>query len=140
MMGRPSGEKVRNGGTWTESKFNTFIRNQLRSATRKWGPIQTAKKKANVARGVYECAGCKEHIPPTIRKGRKRVQNIFVDHISPIVDPEVGFQGFDIYIDRMFCEDENLQVLCGECHDKKSLQERQTAVERRKKEKEQLNG
>lgn len=134
-MGRPSGPKTRCGGMWTEAKFNSFIRNQLRGATRKWQPIQQAKKDAQVSRGVYKCAGCGENVPVTVKNGRKRVQNIFVDHIDPIVDPDVGFVSFDVFIDRMFCEKDNLQVLCGECHDKKSLEERKRAAERRQKEK-----
>ena len=131
MKGRPSGPKTRNNGQWTESKFNTFIRNVLRQATRKWGPIQSAKKKANVSRGTYLCNGCQQEVPYTVKEGRKRVQNVFVDHIEPIVDPTKGFEGFDIYIDRMFCEEDNLQVLCGKCHDEKSLKERKQAKERR---------
>lgn len=134
--GRPSGPKTRCSGQWTEAKFNSFIRNQLRSATRKWAPINDVKKEANVERGVYLCAGCKELVPPTTKQGRKRVQNIFVDHIDPIVDPTVGFEGFDVYIERMFCEKGNLQLLCGECHDKKSMEERRIAAETRKTRKE----
>lgn len=133
-MGRPSGPKTRCGGKWTEAKFNTFIRNQLRGATRKWEPIQNVKKRANVERGVYLCAGCGENVPLTLKEGRKRVQNVFVDHIKPIVDPEVGFTSFDDFIDRMFCEEDNLQVLCGKCHDEKSLDERKRHAERRHKE------
>ncbi len=131
-MPRPSGPKTRCGGKWTESKFNSFIRNQLRSATRKWEPIQNVKKKANLSRGVYICNGCKQQVPPTIRRGAKRVTNIFVDHIQPIVDPEVGFTTFDDFINRMFCEEDNLQLLCGDCHDVKTTEERRIAAERRK--------
>jgi hypothetical protein len=57
--------------------------------------------------------------------GRKKLTNIFVDHINPIVDPIEGFITWDEYIDRMFCEKDNLQLLCGECHDKKTLAERE---------------
>ncbi|MAQ19387.1 MAG: HNH endonuclease [Sandaracinus sp.] len=134
-MARPSGPKTRNSGQWSESKFNSFIRNQLRGATRKWGPISQVKKEANISRGNYKCAGCGEIVPPTIKVGRKRMNNVFVDHIEPIVDPKVGFTSFDDYIDRMFCEKDNLQLLCGPCHDVKSMQERQTAKERRQGEK-----
>lgn len=133
-MARPSGPKTRCGGRWTEAKFNTFVRNALRSASRKWAPIQDVKTKARVSRGLYECNECNKHVPPTIKQGRKRVQNVFVDHISPIVDPNIGFEGFDTFIERLFCEEDNLQLLCGECHDKKSLQERKQAAERRKNE------
>lgn len=135
-MGRPSGPKTRCGGRWTESKFNTFVRNALRSASRKWAPINDVKRKANVSRGVYECAECKQHVPFTVKEGRKRVKNIFVDHIEPIVDPEKGFEGFDMFVERLFCEEDNLQVLCGACHDEKSMSERAQAAERRKREKE----
>lgn len=131
-MARPSGPKTRCSGQWTEAKFNSFIRNQLRGATRKWAPINEVKKEANVERGQYKCAGCGEIVPPTIKQGRKRVNNIFVDHIEPIVDPKVGFTGFDDYIDRMFCEKDNLQLLCGPCHDEKSMEERRIAAEYRK--------
>lgn len=135
-MARPSGPKVRNGGQWTQARFNSFVTSQLRQGTRKWAPINEVKKKARVSRGLYECAGCGEHVPPTIRDGPKRVQNIFVDHINPIVDPALGFTSWDDYIERIYCEEENLQVLCKTCHDKKSNEEREIAKERRRKEKE----
>ena len=131
-MGRPSGPKTRCGGRWTESRFNTFVRNILRSASRKWAPIQDVKKKANVARGQYLCAGCKQVVPVTVKQGRKRVQNVFVDHIDPIVDPNVGFVSFDVFTDRLFCEEDNLQVLCGPCHDSKTAEETKVATLRRK--------
>lgn len=134
-MARPSGPKTRCGGEWTESKFNTFIRNQLRGATRKWAPISNCKKAANVSRGLYMCAECEQVVPLTVKVGTKRIKNIFVDHIDPIVDPKVGFQGFDVYIERMFCEADNLQLLCGQCHDEKSLKERAEAKIRRDNEK-----
>ena len=131
-MARPAGPKTRNSGNWTESKFSSFIRNQLRSATRKWGPISEVKKEANISRGVYFCNCCKDHVPVSIRVGNKRVNNVFVDHINPIVDPVEGFTTFDEYIDRMFCEKENLQLLCGSCHDAKTLEERALRAETRK--------
>lgn len=130
--GRPSGPKTRNSGQWTEAKFMSFIKNNLRSATRKWAPIQEVKKEANVSRGIYECAGCGKNVPLTVKEGRKRRQNVFVDHIEPIVDPNVGFVDWDTYINRMFCEKDNLQVLCADCHDEKSMAERALTAKRRK--------
>jgi hypothetical protein len=46
------------------------------------------------------------------------------------VDPKKGFVGWDVYIDRMFCEIENLQVLCKPCHKIKTDQEK---LERKRK-------
>lgn len=134
-MARPSGPKTRCSGQWSEAKFKSFIKNNLRSATRKWAPINEVKKEANVARGQYECAECKSIVPPTVKVGRKRKNNIFVDHIDPIIDPKTGFTTWDECIDRMFCEKDNLQLLCGECHDAKSMEERRIAAEYRKKNK-----
>lgn len=77
---------------------------------------------------------CKESVPNTLKEGRRRVQNIFVDHIVPVVDPEVGFTNWDDYIEGMFSEEDNLQLLCKKCHDRKSTEERSVAQERRKRE------
>lgn len=121
-MARPSGDKTRCGGRWTEAKWKSFIKNQLRSATRKWAPISDCLSAARVKRGFYECADCKEHVPNTIKEGGKRVKNIFVDHIEPIV-PVTGWISWDSCIERMFCELDNLQLLCKACHDRKSKEE-----------------
>lgn len=134
--GRPSGPKTRCNGQWTEARYRSFITSLLRSGTKRWAPINEVKKQARVKRGFYLCACCGELVPNTIKEGRKRVQNIFVDHVDPIVDPEVGFVSWDTMIERMYCEAENLQLLCKACHDNKSAEERAIAVERRRKEKE----
>lgn len=135
-MARPSGPKIRNGGQWTEARFNSFIKSLLRQGTRRWGPINEVKKEARVSRGLYKCASCGSLVSPTVREGSRRVQNIFVDHIEPIIDPATGFTTWDECINRMFCEKLNLQLLCKPCHDVKSNKEREVAKERRKKEKE----
>lgn len=125
-MARPSGPKTRCGGRWTEAKWKSFIKNQLRGATRKWAPIQDCLRNARVKRGFYLCQGCMEHVPASIKEGARRAKNVFVDHIEPIV-PTTGWISWDSCIERMFCEEDNLQVLCKACHDKKSKGE---AVER----------
>lgn len=132
--GRPSGEKTRCGGLWTEARFRSFVKGNLRSATRKWQPIQQCKKNAHVGRGVYLCQGCNQEVAPTIydETKRKRITNIFVDHIKPIVDPETGFTTWDEVIEGMFCEIDNLQLLCKACHDVKCEEEKAVANQRRK--------
>jgi 5-methylcytosine-specific restriction endonuclease McrA len=89
-------------------------------------------KEAWVSRGVYRCNGCKQNVPVSVKSGGKLLRNVFVDHINPIVDPIVGFKGWDVFINNLFCEPNNLQVLCGQCHDTKTAGERKLAVERRK--------
>lgn len=136
-MARPSGEKTRCGGQWTEARFNTFIRSLLRSGTRKWGPIQQALKDARTRRGYYLCAECNEEVTATIKdeKGKRR-KNAIVDHIKPITDPAIGFTNWHDYVENMFCEVENLQVLCLACHKKKCQEETDIATLRRRTEKE----
>jgi 5-methylcytosine-specific restriction endonuclease McrA len=121
-MARPSGDKTRCGGRWTEAKWKSFIKNQLRSATRKWAPISDCLKDARVERGLYLCSECKEHVPTTVKNGARRTKNVLVDHIEPIV-PVTGWVSWDSCIERMFCEVDNLQLLCKACHDIKSKEE-----------------
>tara|TARA_B110000014_G_C20075446_1_gene561320 strand:- start:790 stop:1194 length:405 start_codon:yes stop_codon:yes gene_type:complete len=134
MMARPSGEKTRCGGRWTEAKWKSFIKNQLRGATRKWAPIQDCMTAARVKRGWYRCNGCGAVVPTTKKEGRKRVNFVFVDHIEPIV-PVTGWESWDSCIERMFCEADNLQLLCKVCHDKKSKEETALRAKHRKEKK-----
>ena len=63
-------------------------------------------------------------------------KNIQVDHIESVVDPEVGFQSWDVFISRLFCDIDNLAVLCKPCHEIKTNKEKTIAKERRKRLKE----
>jgi len=74
-------------------------------------------------------------VPVTILVDGKRKKNIAVDHIKPIVDPDVGWVSWDETIEGMFCEKENLQVLCLAHHKEKCAEETATAAARRKQEK-----
>lgn len=117
-------DRLRCSGKWTEAQYRNFIRSALRAASRKWGPIHETRKDAWASRGKYRCAGCKKQVPPTKLVGNKRQPNIFVDHITPVVDPQKGFETWDKFINNLFCEKDNLQLLCRTCHDKKTTKER----------------
>lgn len=101
-------------------QFNAWIRNQLRRLFFRWWERSNAVKNARVDRGLYRCAGCSQ-----IFKGKE----MHVDHIDPVVDPAQGFVDWDIYISRLFCSAENLQLLCEVCHKNKTSKE----TEERKK-------
>jgi hypothetical protein len=60
-----------------------------------------------------------------------------VDHIEPVVAVEDSGKEKDWnkIIDRMFCEEENLQSLCWLCHKSKSLAERGDRAKARKENK-----
>ncbi len=135
MAGRIGGEKTRCSGAWTEAKFRSFIKGNLRRVTQKWAPIQQTLADAREQRGFYRCAGCGELVPATIKDGRLRKKNVHVDHIEPIIDPNIGWVSWDSCINRMFCEKPNLQLLCTACHDVKTKQEKEIAKARRAQEK-----
>lgn len=135
MAGRIGGPKTRCSNTWTEARFRSFIKGNLRRSTQKWKPIQDCLRSARVARGLYLCNDCQEHVPTTTRdENGKRVKNVHVDHILPIIDPTTGWVSYDDMIERMFCELPNLQVLCHACHKKKTDEEKALAKLRRSNE------
>jgi 5-methylcytosine-specific restriction endonuclease McrA len=47
-----------------------------------------------------------------------------VDHIDPVVSVNEGFQDWNEFISRLWCERKNLQRICDTCHDKKTAEER----------------
>lgn len=102
----------------------------------KWPPISECLKNARIRRGIYLCNGCKQEVTASIKIDGKRIKNVHVDHINPVVDPELGWTSWDDVIERMFIEPEGLQVLCYECHTVKTNKERALHKERRIKEKE----
>lgn len=118
-------DKPRSSGNWTEGRYRSFITSVLRNGSRRWAPIHLTKKKARVARGLYKCAACNNSVPTTKVVKGKRINNVFVDHIKPVVDPVKGFTTWDDFIERLFCEEDNLQLLCRSCHDNKTEKEKQ---------------
>lgn len=122
-----------NNGDWSQARFNSFIKSALRGASRRWPPKYTclagaySGKRVNASTGRvgkhYRCARCGGDFPA------KQVQ---VDHIRPIIDPQVGFTSWDDVINNMFCEQDNLQVLCTACHSDKTAKEKQLAKEYKK--------
>jgi 5-methylcytosine-specific restriction endonuclease McrA len=115
-----------NGGAWTEGRYRSFITSTLRGGARRWPPkyetlnLAKTEKKVNSKTGRiaqhYLCNHCNKEFP---------AKDVQVDHISPVVDPNKGFKTWDVFIERLFCERDNLQVLCTSCHKIKSNQEKQ---------------
>lgn len=114
-------KKVRNSGTMTEAAFWSFIRATLRQKSRWWKPIKNVKLKARRAykgqskrqKYEYQCNRCKKYFPEKL---------INVDHIIPIGKLNCA-NDLPNFVERLFCEEDNLQVLCNICHDKKTKKE-----------------
>jgi hypothetical protein len=75
---------------------------------------------------------------------KRAVKAVAIDHITPVISLEHGFQGWDVYIQRLFCHVENLQCICNysglqdgkeSCHKLKTRLESQQRKRLRKKQK-----
>ncbi len=107
----------------TEAAFISFVKSALRAKSRFWKPISETLKKAKIARGVYRCNVCQQEVPVSHVVNGKRRKFVQVDHIKPVVS-EMGFVDWNQFVENLFCEEDNLQVICSTCHDIKSQQER----------------
>lgn len=120
---RTAAPKTRNAGTMSESAFWTFIRSALRQKSRWWKPITECKMKSRRPykgpnkrqKFEYLCNTCKKWFPE---------KQINVDHIvgAGSLNCSADLAGF---VDRLFCEQDNLQVLCETCHNTKTQLEKQ---------------
>lgn len=119
---RAKSPKVRNAGSMTESAFWSFIRSALRQKSRWWKPISECKMKSRRAykgpnkrqKFEYKCNTCKQWFAEKL---------INVDHIvgAGSLNCADDLPGF---VNRLFCEQDNLQVLCKTCHDEKTKLEK----------------
>ena len=109
-------QKTRNDGQWTEARYNSFIKGGLRSASQRWPPKYQTLNAACVGQQInqasgrlakhYKCAACSNVFP---------AKHVEVNHIDPVI-PTTGFDSWDNVIDRLFCEQEGLEVVCKTCH------------------------
>lgn len=63
----------------------------------------------------YRCNVCGNYVGST---------KVSVDHIVPVVSVSEGFIDFNTFIERLFCDAANLQVICDPCHNAKTQTER----------------
>lgn len=116
--------KNRNAGTFTEGAFWLFIRNALRRRSIVWKPISLCREKARRRytgtnkrqKYEYQCNVCKDWFKGTL---------IAVDHIKPVGSLR-NAQDLPNFVEGLFCEIDNLQVICTECHNKKTLIDNKT--------------
>jgi len=98
--------KTRCDGTMSEAAFWSFIRSALRQKSRWWKPISVCKLNA---RRLYKGPNKRQKYEYICKKCK-------------------GWFAQDLpqFVERLFCEQDNLQCLCTTCHDKKTLKEKQS--------------
>jgi len=110
--------KSRNAETMTEAAFWSFIRSALRQKSRWWKPVtkcrELAKREYHGSnkrqKYEYQCNYCKKWFS---------AKEINVDHIIPAGNLNSG-KDLEGFVERLFCEIDNLQCLCKTCHDSKT--------------------
>ena|ERR1700761_3189245 len=91
-----------------------WLIHKLRRLSLQWPARTLAKQKAWVERGMYRCNACKDVY---------HYSNTHLDHINPVVNVKEAFTTWDSYIESLFCDEGNFQVLCVSCHEAKTLLE-----------------
>jgi len=106
----------------------TFVKGCLRRGSLMYKPISERRRLARRAPNQYECDIC---------HGLFTSKEIDIDHIFPVIDIVTGFVDWNTYIERLFCDVENLAALCKQCHSEKTkieVQMRKYARAKRKEE------
>lgn len=113
-------ERTRAGKVWTEARYFSFIRSCLRSGMMRYPAKQKVKKAAERTvtgkrhRFEYHCAVC---------KGWFQGKMVEVDHKVPAGTLKT-YDDLPRFVENLYCEPEDMQVLCKPCHQKKTNDER----------------
>ena len=110
------------GGKWTEARYWGFIRSALRRAWMRYPVKHQALKEARRnsqsankrLKYEYQCNVCKEWF---------RGDEVQVDHKKPAGSLR-DYKDLPLFVENLFCEPDNLQVLCKPCHKTKTNKER----------------
>ncbi len=114
---------VRCNGTMTESAYLAWIRSALRSKSLRWKPRGTALEMARRAyngpnklqKWEYQCAICKEWF---------KAKECVVDHHPKPAGSILSIHDIGEFCNSLYCEIDNLRVLCKPDHDIHTLAEK----------------
>jgi hypothetical protein len=90
-----------------------FVIATLRRASYRWSGRTEAMTAARVHRGVYSCSCCAGLF------GRQEIQ---LDHTDPVV-PVEGWDNWEGFITRLYCDASGYSVMCRPCHKSKTFLE-----------------
>ncbi len=92
------------------------IERQLRKVWQWFPPRAEARKRVQVGKDLFTCESCGKQFT------RKETH---VDHKQPVV-AVTGWVDWNTFIDKLFCDVSNLQILCKKCHKEKTNAENRT--------------
>jgi 5-methylcytosine-specific restriction endonuclease McrA len=107
---------------WTDSRYMSFIRSTLRRSFTKFPTKHKVKNEASRPykgsdkrrKKEYQCAVC---------SGWFADKEVAVDHIVPCGSLKT-YEDLPKFVATLFCEKENLQIICNTCHQIKTNEER----------------
>ncbi len=102
---------TRCNGTMTESAYLGWIRSALRSKSLRWEPRNTALQLARSPysgpnkrqKWQYQCAICKQYFT---------LKEVVVDHYPEEAGSILSVEDIGPFAERLYCEVDNLRVLC----------------------------
>lgn len=102
------------------------IKKHLRRLSIQRPEYSKARNRAKVDTAVFKCEKCGQLMyhgksSSSFDKKKETYPDILwetpeLDHINSVVDVKDGWQGWDEYINRLFCGPDDLLVLCKACH------------------------
>lgn len=125
-MKKAKAAKTRAGGLWTRSRYFSFIRSALRRAFTRY-PVQynLRKKKRKPYDGpnklqkwTYQCEVCQKWFMQ---------KETVIDHRLPCGTLK-RYEDLAGFTERLFCEEEGLQIVCKACHKAKTKAERESGA------------
>lgn len=120
-VANPRVPRTHAGNTWTQAGYWSFIRSALRRAFSRYPVKYHVKANAKRAyagggrqKSEYQCAVCLVHFPD---------KDVEVDHIKPCGSLK-DYSDLPSFVSTMFCEEDNLRVICKPCHKIKTAEDR----------------
>ena len=120
----PKSPLTRCGGTMTESAYLAWIRSALRSKSLRWPPRNAAlvaarrpyKGSNKLQKWEFKCAICESYF---------KAKEVVVDHWPEAAGSIIHFEDIGQFCNNLYCEVDNLRVLCKGDHDIHTLAEKQ---------------
>lgn len=117
---------------WTRSRSFIDFKASKKITREKLKKDGTPSKIGSV---FYQCNECKEEFKETEKTDRKTKKGntrrkflVRVDHVEPVISPEVGFTSWEAVWKNMYIPpehwDTDLQILCNDCHKEKTDEEK----------------